>query len=200
MAEKPVPSQGKRKGGGFVPALCNIIGTIILLIVIVSSLPLALAPIWGYEAYSLNGGSMAPSIPNGSVLFIKNVDPYDVQEGDVISFNVDDGVFTYRVYENRTDSREFDTKADADAGSSFTTVSYDDYIGRVEKHYPLLGLPLPLYTSEIGIIYIVTLAACGLMFHILADRLRESRKQKLMIKEEKKILKEMLRERKEEEQ
>ena len=200
MASNTAPSKSTvKKGGGFIPALCNFIGTVILLLVIISCLPLALPRFLGYEVYNVTSGSMAPAIPVGSAIFVKDVPPSEILEGDVITFRKNNVVVSHRVITNRIVSGEFVTKGDANAGEDFDTVPYDDYIGRVEKHYPVIGQALLIYSSNVGKMYVLVFAACGLMFNVLAGRLRASRREKRLAKEDKKLLEEMLKERKEEE-
>ena len=42
-----------KKGGMFIPALCNVIGTLILIAVIATSIPLAVPALLGYETYNV---------------------------------------------------------------------------------------------------------------------------------------------------
>ena len=69
MQNKSLPSgQRKTKGGMLIPALCNIVGTFILLSVIITCLPAAVPRLLGYEVYNVVSGSMQPEIPVGSLI------------------------------------------------------------------------------------------------------------------------------------
>ena len=46
-----------------IPALCNIVGTFILLSVIITCLPATVPRLLGYEVYNVVSGSMQPEIP-----------------------------------------------------------------------------------------------------------------------------------------
>ena len=165
------------KGGNFIPALCNVAGTLILLTVIASCLPMTIPRIIGYELYNVVSGSMEPEIPIGSVVYVESVDPVDVQEGDVIAFQSGDSVVVHRALENHSVEGVFVTKGDANEGEDFNDVPYSDLIGRVSRHYPMLGALMEIYTSNVGKVYVVCFAACGAMLNMLAGRLRERRKQ-----------------------
>ncbi len=164
-----------RKGGGLLPALCNLLGIGILLCIILSCLPLTLPRYLGYEVYNVVSGSMEPEIPVGSILYVKAEAPEDIAEGDVIAFYGSSGVIAHRVVRNHLVEGEFTTKGDANAGEDLNTVSYASLIGRVVRHYPLLGRMLFLYNSGMGKLYIICLAACGVMLNLLAGILRGRR-------------------------
>lgn len=75
-----------RKGGKFFPALCSVLGTLILVSVIAVCIPITVPKLMGYEIYDIVSGSMEPEIPVGSVIYVKAAAPEDIQEGDVIAF------------------------------------------------------------------------------------------------------------------
>ncbi len=58
------------RGGKLIPALCNLLGTLILVLVIASCLPLTVPRLFGYEIYEVVSGSMEPEIPVGSVIYV----------------------------------------------------------------------------------------------------------------------------------
>lgn len=181
MNNKPLPSNeiSVKKGRRLIPVLCNMAGTLILLAVIAFCLPITLAKIWGYEVYNVVSGSMEPAIPVGSVLYVEQVEPEEVEEGDVIAFHSAGAVISHRVVRNRVVEGEFVTKGDANQEEDMNPVKYRDLVGRVSRHYPVIGDLLFLYTSNIGKAYMVCFAACGAMLNILAGRLRDRNREAL---------------------
>lgn len=176
MQNKVLSSGRQRpKGGKFIPALCNVVGTVILLSVIGTCIPAVVPQMMGYQAYNVVSGSMEPEIPVGSVVYVKYVEPETVAEGDIIAFQGKDSVITHRVVKNKTVEGTFTTKGDANEKEDINETPYDALIGKVIAHYPMLGGAMALYTSNIGKAYAACFAACGVMFHILAGRLRERR-------------------------
>ena len=174
MQNKSLPSgQRKTKGGMLIPALCNIVGTFILLSVIITCLPAAVPRLLGYEVYNVVSGSMQPEIPVGSLILVKPTAPETVSEGAVIAFQREESVIAHRVMKNKVVEGEFTTKGDANAKEDMNAVPYAALIGEVAFHCPLIGELLWVYTSTVGKIYAICFAACGAMFHILAGRLRE---------------------------
>ena len=171
MSKKPL-SDGQRsraKGGGFVPALCNVIGTLILLAVIAASLAITVPRFMGYGIYNIVSGSMEPEIPVGSVIYVEEVKPEDVQAKEIIAFQSDESVIAHRVVENKMVEGEFTTKGDANAEEDMQPVA---------RHYPMLGVMMEIYTSKVGKAYVICFAACGAMFNVLAGRIRARRRSK----------------------
>lgn len=167
-----------KRGGKFVPTLCNIIGTLILLAVIGISIPLALPRFLGYEAFNVVSGSMEPALPVGSLVYVERVEPSTVAAGDVIAFESAGSVITHRVVENRTAEGEFVTKGDANELEDFTNTQYRDLIGRVKYHIPVLGNYMMIYYNQVAKIYLLCIAACGVIFNILAGRIRAGQEER----------------------
>lgn len=169
----------KRKGGKLLPALCRIVGILILLLVIGFSLSLLLPRFLGYQVYNIMSGSMEPAIPAGSLIYVKDLEPEDVAEGDVIVFEMDGSVVAHRVVQNRFVEGEFVTKGDANAGEDLFNVRYGDLLGRVTAHVPRLGAFSMLYSTTVGKVYVLLFALCGVLFNILSERLRSNAARRL---------------------
>ena len=56
---------------------------------------------------------------------------------------------------------------------------YAALIGAVAYHVPVIGRLMMVYASPVGKTYVLLLAACGVMFNILAGRIRDRRRAKL---------------------
>ena len=82
-------------------------------------------------------------------------------------------MITHRVLRNLIVEVEFVTKGDANAAADMNTVLYEELIGRVKYHIPVLGSLMALWTSTLGKLYALCVAACGVMLNMLASRLRE---------------------------
>jgi signal peptidase I len=150
-----------------------VLGTLILIGVIGAMLPLFLPKLLGYEVYNIVSPSMEPAIPMGSMVLVEQVDPVEVERGDVIAFRRGGVVVTHRVTQNRVVEGEFMTKGDANAEEDASPVPYDNLVGRVKTHVPVLGQLMAYLTTALGKVYLLCLIACGVMFHVLAGRLRQ---------------------------
>lgn len=166
------------KRGKIAPAICNILGTLILLSVIATFLPVTIPRLMGYEVYNILTGSMEPAIPVGSLVYVEPMQPADVQEGEVIAYHSLGGTVTHRVVQNRLVEGEFVTKGDANAQEDLNTIPYASMVGRVKYHVPFLGQFLVIYNSGLGKIYVICYAACGVLFNMLATRLRDRARER----------------------
>lgn len=176
-------NRSEHRGGKFLPALCSVLGTLILISVILVCIPVTVPKLMGYEIYDIVSGSMEPEIPVGSAVYVKVAAPEEVQEGDVIAFwrgapaedGEEDGpvtVVVHRVVRNQVVEGWFETKGDANSDVDMSKVPYDDLIGSVVYHIPLLGGLMGLLGSTVGKMYVICFAACGAMLNILAGRMR----------------------------
>ena len=136
-------------------------------------LPTYIPRLGGYEVYNVVSGSMEPSIPVGSLIFVKKVEPAEIQTNDVIAFYSGASVVSHRVVDNLTLSEEYVTKGDANKGEDMSRVPYDALIGRVDNHVAKLGDIMAHATTPLGKIYLFGIIVCGLLFNVIAGRLRE---------------------------
>ncbi len=166
------------RGGKIIPAFCNIVGILILLSVIVTFIPVTVPRLMGYQIYNIVSGSMEPAIPVGSLVYAELVQPAEVQEGEIIVFYSGGSAVTHRVVQNRLVEGEFVTKGDANAQEDLNTIAYASLIGRVKYHIPFIGQLLVIYTNGVGKIYVICYAACGVMFNMLASRLRDRARER----------------------
>ena len=157
----------------YVPAFCTLVGTLMLIAVIAAALPLTVPQFMGYDIYNVVSGSMEPAIPIGSIIYVKKIDPADLNKGDVIVFNSGDSVVMHRVKENDILGGDITTKGDANDGEDLSKVEYEDVVGIVVRHIPTLGQLLILFGSTLGRICMICFAACGAMLNVLGARFSE---------------------------
>lgn len=125
-----------------VAAVCSALGTALLILLIVICLPLTVPKAFHYHVYTVISGSMEQAIPTGSLVYIKEMEPKDVQVDDVIAFyGTKDAasIITHRVVENRVLMGEFITKGDANATKDMNPTPYDNFIGKVAYSIPKVG-------------------------------------------------------------
>ena len=140
-----------KKSAGAV--LCRSLGTILLAALVLVCLPLTVPRLFGYHIYSVVSGSMEPAIPTGSLVYIRETAPEDVEADDVIAFysSADSAsIITHRVVENRVLMGEFITKGDANEERDVNPVSYSEFIGKVEHVIPGAGGIAEALTGPFG--------------------------------------------------
>lgn len=172
-AKKASGEHKKRKGGKMIPALCNVLGTMILAGIFFACIPVTVPRFFGYEIYQVLSGSMEPEIPVGSAVYVKAVSPGEIEEGDIVAFLAGESIITHRVVKNYKVEGKFETKGDANEEADMNRVPYEAVRGKVAFHIPELGRMEAVIMNPVGKAYLVCFAACGAMFNMLAGRLRE---------------------------
>ena len=161
-----------------VAAICSALGTLLLIIIVVACLPLTVPKVFGYEMYTVISGSMEPSIPTGSLVYIKDMEPQDVTDGDVIAFyggHDSNAIITHRVVKNRVVMGEFVTKGDANEKEDMNPIPYMNFLGRVELSIPVVGELAQMLTSMEGKIAAGTLIGVAVILQLLASILDRKR-------------------------
>ncbi len=117
--------------------------TSIIIFVSVVCVGIVYAPkIMGYQTYSIETGSMAPTIPEGSMVYVKRItDSSDYRVGDVVTFSSDDGQgsFTHRIVKINEEQRTFETQGDANESRDISPTPFEFAVGRVQFAIPYIG-------------------------------------------------------------
>ncbi len=160
----------KKKRKSPVAVLCSALGTVLLILLVALCLPLTLPRVMGYDIYTVISGSMEPSIPTGSLVYIEGAQPEDIEAGDVIAFygaRDSAAVITHRVVENNTLMGQFVTKGDANEKADVNPVSYEEFIGKLALSIPYLGRLAQLFTSTSGKIGAGIVILADLLLHVI---------------------------------
>ncbi len=157
-----------------VSIICNTLGTILLMIIVLACVPLTLPRVMGYQIYSVVTGSMEPEIPVGSIVYVKAVVPEELQEKDVIAFyggKDANAIITHRVVNNNVISGQITTKGDANKTEDMNPVAYEDVIGVVKYTLPKAGELAQLFTSAQGKTAAVCVVATAILLHMIGSLL-----------------------------
>ena len=110
----------------------------------------------GLEIYTVLSPSMEPNYPTGSLIYVKDVDPAELQEKDVITFRLNgNATATHRIIEVDEASRTFRTKGDNNQAPDGRPVSFDEVIGSPVFCIPLMGYLAALIQAPPGIYFAV---------------------------------------------
>ena len=139
--------------------------------------------IFGVQVYGVLTGSMEPTYPTGSLIYVKAVDASDLRVNDVITFSISPGVIaTHRIVEIVPDETyptlvRYRTKGDANRDVDASLVSANNIIGKALFAVPHLG-NVANYIQQPPGIYVAILI-CGLMiaFVFYTDSLEEKQKK-----------------------
>lgn len=123
----------------------NVIGTVLVAIVLLLAIALVGVRLVGLKTYAVVSGSMEPTYPTGSLLYVKSVKAQELKVGDAITFMLDENtVATHRVIEiipDRANSSvlRFRTQGDANKTPDGAPVHCKNVIGKPVFAIPYLG-------------------------------------------------------------
>lgn len=130
---------------GPIKKIWNVVSSILVALVVLLALLLVGARLVGLQVFVVLSGSMEPTYRTGSLIYVKKVDPYTIQEGQPITFMMNETtVATHRVVGIVPDEEDptvirFRTKGDANDAEDGGLVHYKNVIGRPVFSIPYLG-------------------------------------------------------------
>lgn len=145
-----------------VKTICNILSTIILVVLLALAAVLIVPVILGYTELAVLTGSMQPTIPVGSLIYVKEVEPSTLQVGDVVTYQLEgDTMVTHRVVEVNPDEGYLVTQGDANEDPD-GQIPFDRIVGKMDFHLPYLGYISMNIRTKTGIF-----AICGTLIAII---------------------------------
>ena len=166
-----------------VKKIWNTLTTILVIIVVIFALLLVGARMIGLDVYTVLSGSMEPTYHTGALIYVKEVDPYELKVGDVITFMLDeDTVATHRIVEvipDETDSTvvRFRTKGDANDTEDGSLVHYKNVIGTPIFSIPKLGYVANYIQNPPGTYVALSAGAILLLLVFLPDLFASDKKK-----------------------
>ena len=143
----------------------NIVSTVLVVLIVLCAVFLMGTRLMGYACYNVISPSMEPEYMVGDLIYVKDVDPATIKEGDVITFIVNEDlvVGTHRVVRVDAENQRFYTKGDANQIEDQNPVHFNNVIGVPQFSIPKLGYvsdfvqnPPGMYiTIAVGIILIL---------------------------------------------
>ena len=119
---------------GPIKKIWNVVSSILVALVVLLALLLVGARVVGLQVFVVLSGSMEPTYRTGSLIYVKKVDPYTIQEGQPITFMMNETtVATHRVVGIVPDEEDptvirFRTKGDANDAEDGGLVHYKNVI------------------------------------------------------------------------
>lgn len=148
----------------------QIFTTLLLIILIAMAAILFLPKLLGMTPLAVLSGSMEPTYHVGSLVYVKDADPAEVQVGDPITFKIsDDTMVTHRVVAIDTEAQTFQTKGDANDNVDGGAVAYQNLVGKPVFTIPYMGYLAVYATTTTGMIVMVTVILVILILTFLPD-------------------------------
>ncbi len=140
--------------------------------VIAVTIPFTVPKLLGFQIYEVLTGSMEPTYPIGSIVYIKETGAEKIKIGDAITYTLGKNttyVMTHRVVEQLEDKQAFITKGDANTSIDEVPVSYKRIIGKPVFCLPKLSFFLKLIYTTKGKTIILCIFASSLLLWIIAQ-------------------------------
>ena len=125
------------------------------------------------------GTSMEPTLHAGNLIMIEEVEPSEIEVGDIIVYNVPPMIRDYYNYPpvvahrvvkiNTQRGIHFRTQGD-NTGEDPFTIRTSDLRGEVGKQIPYIGFPLLFFQSQQGLIFVI-IALCLLALYLYSDEI-----------------------------
>lgn len=148
----------------------QILTSLILVILVILAAILFLPKLLGMTPLAVLSGSMEPTYHVGSLIYVKDANPQDVQVGDPITFKIsDDTMVTHRVVAVDTEAQIFQTKGDANDNVDGGAVAYENLVGKPVFTIPYMGYLAVYANTTTGMIVMVTVILVILILTFLPD-------------------------------
>ena len=160
------------------------ITSVLVALVVIVALLLVGARLIGLQVFTVLSGSMEPTYHVGSLIYVKDVDPFELESGDVITFMLDENtVATHRIVEVVPDEEDdsvvrFRTKGDANENVDGSIVHYKNVIGSPVFTIPYLGYAVSYIQNPPGTYVAISAGAILLLLVFLPDLFGDDKKKK----------------------
>ena len=165
----------------------NVVSSILVALVVILALLLVGARVAGLQVFTVLSGSMEPTYHTGSLIYVKKVDPYAIQEGQPITFMLDENtVATHRVVGIVPDEEDptvirFRTKGDANEAEDARLVHYKNVIGTPVFSIPYLGYATNYIQHPPGMYVAISAGAILLLLMFLPDMFPDDRDEDIKL-------------------
>lgn len=155
----------------------NITSTVLVALIVLCAVFLMGSRLLGFQCYNVISPSMEPNYMVGDLIYVKQVDPETIQEGDVITFLVNEDlvVGTHRVVRVDRDNKHFYTKGDANDVEDGSPVHYNNVIGVPQFSIPKLGYVSDFIQNPPGTYITLGVGLALILIVFLPDMLRRKK-------------------------
>lgn len=156
----------------------DVITTLIVIVVVIFALLLVGVRLLGIQVFSVISGSMEPDYPVGSLIYVKEVDPNDVEVRDVITYVLPNNMpSTHRVVSIDAENQLFYTKGDANDTEDGAPVHFQNLIGTPIFTIPYLGFVAHYIQNPPGMYVAIAAGAILLILVFIPDLFMKEKKK-----------------------
>lgn len=167
-----------------IKRIWDVITTVLVGIVVVLAILLVGARVVGLQVFTVLSGSMEPTYHTGSLIYVKEIDAFELEAGQVITFMLnEDTVATHRIVEVVPDAEDdsvvrFRTKGDANDTEDGSLVHYKNVIGMPVFTIPYLGYVANYIQNPPGMYVAIAGGAFILMLSFIPDLFAKDEEEK----------------------
>jgi signal peptidase len=149
----------------------GIFTTVLVVLVVLCAVFLMGSRMIGFRCFNVISPSMTPVYNVGDLIYVKEVDPYTIKEGDIITFIVNEDLVigTHRVVRVDTEKKYFYTKGDANEIEDQDPVHFNNVIGVPQFAIPKLGYVSDFVQNPPGMYITVALGVVLILIVFLPD-------------------------------
>ena len=156
----------------------NIFTTVIVVLVVIFAVLLFGVRLFGVQVYSVISGSMEPEYPVGSLIYVKDINPSEIEVNDVITYVLpSETPSTHRVVRIDEENQLFYTKGDANETEDGAPVHFKNLIGTPVFKIPYLGYVAYYIQHPPGMYIAIAAGAVLLILVFLPDLFKKDKKK-----------------------
>lgn len=156
----------------------NFISTIVVVLVVIFAVLLIGVRLFGVQVYSVISGSMEPEYPVGSLIYVKDINPSEIEVNDVITYVLpSETPSTHRVVRIDEENQLFYTKGDANETEDGAPVHFKNLIGTPVFKIPYLGYVAYYIQHPPGMYIAIAAGAVLLILVFLPDLFKKDKKK-----------------------
>ena len=157
----------------------NVVSTVLVVLMVLFTVLLMGARIIGFKCFNIISPSMEPEYAVGDLIYVKEVDPATIKEGDVITFLVNENlvVGTHRVVRVDTANKHFYTKGDANDIEDREPVHFNNVIGVPKFSIPMLGYVSDFVQNPPGMYITIAVGTVLILAVFLPDMIGKKKKE-----------------------
>lgn len=158
----------------------DFITTFITAFIAIIAVALVVINLIGWHVFSIDSSSMYPAYPVNTLVIVQKIDANDIQEGDVITYVLNDSgvLITHRVIDKDSENQTFITKGDANNVEDASPVSWNNVIGKVVMGFPLAGSVLRVITASENRVVVIGCIVVLFMFSFIWDMVVKKKETK----------------------
>lgn len=157
----------------------SITSTVLVVVIVLCAVFLMGSRLLGFQCFNVISPSMEPEYGVGDLIYVKQVNPEYIKEGDVITFLVNEDlvVGTHRVVRVDRENKRFYTKGDANEIEDRDPVHYNNVIGVPRFSIPKLGYVSDFIQHPPGTYITLGIGLALILMVFLPDMLRKKKEE-----------------------